>query len=159
MTCKDLIDVVEAIAAGDLEPGAELRAHLESCLTCASALASARRVEAALTRREAPPAPPRFAAIVLQRVRREQWRAEQHVDWLFNAAMVLALVLVAGGAVALMNLSGILAWASQVATVIVTMRDEVARQAAPSLATYIAAAGLLASALAMWWWAERRLSM
>jgi glucan phosphoethanolaminetransferase (alkaline phosphatase superfamily) len=81
------------------------------------------------------------------------------VDWLFNAAMVLALVLVAGGAAALMNLSGILAWASQVATVIVTMRDEVARQAAPSLATYIAAAGLLASALAMWWWAERRLSV
>jgi anti-sigma factor RsiW len=159
MTCKDLIDVVEAIAAGDLEPGAELRAHLETCPTCASALASARHVEAALTRREAPLAPPRFAAIVLQRVRREQWRAEQHVDRLFNAAMVLALVLVAGGAAALMNLSGILAWASQVATVIVTMRNEVARQAAPSLATYIAAAGLLASALAMWWWAERRLSV
>lgn len=159
MTCKDLIDVVEAIAAGDLEPGAELRAHLETCPKCASALASARRVEAALTQRDAPLAPPRFAAIVLQRVRREQWRAEQHVDRLFNAAMLLALVLVAGGAAALMNLSGVLAWASQVATVIVTMRDEVARQAAPSLATYIAAAGLLASALAMWWWAERRLSV
>jgi hypothetical protein len=68
-------------------------------------------------------------------------------------------VLVAGGAVALMNLSGLLAWAAQVATVVVSMRDEVARQAAPSLATYIAAGSLLASALGMWWWAERRLSV
>jgi anti-sigma factor RsiW len=159
MTCKGVIDVVESIAAGDLEPGPELRAHLESCPKCASALASARRLEAALARREAPPAPPRFSAMVLQRVRREQWRTEQHVDRLFNAAMVMALVLVAGGAVALMNLSGLLAWAAQVATVVVTMRDEVARQAAPSLATYIAAGSLLASALGMWWWAERRLSV
>jgi glucan phosphoethanolaminetransferase (alkaline phosphatase superfamily) len=74
-------------------------------------------------------------------------------------AMVVALVVVAGGAVALMNLSGILSGASQVLTVLATVRDNVARQAAPSVATYIAAGGLLASALGMWWWAERRLSM
>ena len=118
MTCKDVIDAVEAIAAGDLEPGDELRAHLESCPGCASVLASARRLETALARREAPQAPQRFAAVVLQRVRREQWRAEQRVDRLFNVAMVVALVVVAGGAVALMNLSGILAGASQILTVL-----------------------------------------
>ena len=31
--------------------------------------------------------------------------------------------------------------------------------AAPVLLTYIAAAGLLMSALGMWWWADRRLSL
>ena len=159
MICKDVIDVVEAIAAGDVQPGAELRAHLETCPMCGSALASARRIEAALTRRAAPEAPPRFAAAVLARVRREEWRTEQHVDRLFNLAMVVAMVLVAGGAAALMNLSGLLAWAGQAAAVVVSIRAVVARAAAPSLATYIAAACLLASALVTWWWAERRLSL
>ena len=37
------------------------------------------------------------------------------------------------------------------------MRPSV-RNAAPQVATYVAAAGLLASALGMWWWAERRLT-
>jgi anti-sigma factor RsiW len=159
MICKDVLDVVEAIAAGDVQPGAELRAHLETCPTCASALASARRIDAALARREAPQAPPRFAAAVLARVRRDEWRAEQHVDRLFNVAMVLALLLVAGGTAALMNLSGLLAWAGQAAALMGTIRSDVARAAAPSLATYIAAGCLLGSALVMWWWAERRLSL
>jgi anti-sigma factor RsiW len=159
MTCRDVIELVEAIAAGDLQPVREIREHLETCPGCASALASARRVEAALARREAPPAPARFEASVLQRIRREQWRAEQHVDRLFNVAMIAALILVAGGALALMNLGGVLAGAAQMVTAFANLRGEVARQAAPSLATYIAAAGLLASALGMWWWAERRLSL
>ena len=159
MICEDVLDVVEAIAAGDVQPGSELRAHLETCPTCASALASARRIEAALARRAAPEAPPRFAATVLARVRRDEWRAEQHVDRLFNVAMVLALALVAGGTAALMNLSGLLAWAGQAAAVVVAIRADVARAAAPSLATYIAAGCLLGSALVMWWWAERRLSL
>jgi anti-sigma factor RsiW len=159
MICKDVHDGVEAIAAGDVQPGAELRAHLETCPTCASALASARRIDAALARREAPQAPPRFAAAVLARVRRDEWRAEQHVDRLFNVAMVLALLLVAGGTAALMNLSGLLAWAGQAAALMGTIRSDVARAAAPSLATYIAAGCLLGSALVMWWWAERRLSL
>jgi anti-sigma factor RsiW len=159
MTCKEAIEIVEAIAAGDVQPDAEVRAHLETCPGCASALAAARRVEAALARREAPAAPPRFSATVLQRVRRERWQAEQQVDRLFNLAMIAAVVLVAGGALALLNLGGVIAAAAQIVTALGNLRGEVARQAAPSLATYIAAAGLLASALAMWWWAERRLSL
>lgn len=159
MICHDVIELVEAIAAGDLEPDIDVRAHLESCPGCASALAAARRVEAALARREAPAAPARFSAMVLQRVRREQWRAEQQVDRLFNVTMVLAVVLLAGGAFALMNLSGVLTAAGQIVAAFADLRGEVARQAAPSLATYVAAAGLLLSALGMWWWAERRLSL
>ena len=159
MTCKDVIELVEAIAGGDLEPTAELRAHFETCARCASALASARRLEAVLAAREVPPVPARFAPLVLQRVRRERWRAEQQVDRLFNLAMVAALVIVAGGVLALMNVSGVVAAASETVSFIASVRGEVARQAAPSVNTYIAASGLLASALGMWWWAERRLSL
>jgi anti-sigma factor RsiW len=159
MTCKDVTELVEAIAAGDLEPTAELRAHVETCPGCASALASARRLEAALSARVAPPAPARFALLVLQRVRHERWRAEQQVDRLFNLAMVAALVIVVGGVFALMNVSGVVAAASETVAIIASVRGEVARQAAPSVNTYIAAGGLLASALGMWWWAERRLSL
>jgi len=159
MTCKDVIELVEAIAAGDLEPTAELRAHVETCPHCASALASARRLEAALAAQDSPPAPERFVPLLLQRVRRERWRAEQQVDRLFNLAMVAALVIVVGGVFALMNVSGVVAAASETVSIIASVRGEVARQAAPSVNTYIAAGGLLASALGMWWWAERRLSL
>jgi len=159
MTCKDVIELVDAIAAGDLEPTAQLRAHIETCPGCASALASARRLEAALSARDTPSAPARFVPVVLQRVRRERWRAEQQVDRLFNLAMVAALVIVAGGVFALMNVSGVIAAASETLGVIASVRGEVARQAAPSVNTCIAAGGLLASALGMWWWAERRLSL
>ena len=159
MTCKDVIELVEAIAGGDLEPTAEVRAHIETCPRCASALASARRLEAALAARDVPPVPARFVPLVLQRVRRERWRAEQQVDRLFNLAMVAALLIVVGGVFALMNVSGVVAAASETVSFIASVRGEVARQAAPSVNTYIAASGLLASALGMWWWAERRLSL
>jgi anti-sigma factor RsiW len=159
MSCKNVIELIEAIAAGDLEPGNDLRMHVETCPGCAAALASARRLDAALATRAAVLPPPRFTAGVMQRIRRERWRAEQHVDRLFNVAMALAFVIVAGGAVALMNLSGVLAAATQTVSIMASLRGDIARSAVPSLATYIAAGGLLASALAMWWWAERRVSL
>jgi hypothetical protein len=31
--------------------------------------------------------------------------------------------------------------------------------AAPAIGTYVSAAGLLVSALVMWWWAERRFTI
>lgn len=159
MTCKDAIELVEAIAAGDLVPDGGVRAHFETCPLCASALASARRLEAALAVREAPAAPTRFVPLVLQRVRRERWRAEEHVDRMFNLAMAAASVIVAAGVFALMNLSGVVATASDTLSIIASVRGEVVRQAAPSVNTYVAAGGLLASALGMWWWAERRLTL
>ena len=84
MTCKDVADFIEPIAAGEIQPTAEVRAHLETCPSCAAALVAARRLEAMLASTAPPPVPDRFVASVLQRVRRERWRMEQNVDRLFN---------------------------------------------------------------------------
>ena len=159
MTCKAALDLVEPIASGDLEPDPAARAHFESCPQCASALASARRLEGVLAARAAPAAPAQFTASVLQRVRRERWRSEQRVDRLFNVAMAVALLLVAGGILALMNLSGVMAAASGAWAVVASVGGQVAREAAPSMNTYIAAVGLFVSAMGMWWWADRTLWM
>ena|SRR5215212_2213307 len=158
MTCSDVLDLVEPIAAGDLAADAAVRAHLESCPTCASALASARRLEALLAARPVPAAPPRFAQLVLQRIRRERWRSEQSVDRLFNIAVAAALVLIVGGIFALMNLSGVIAAAAGTWTAVATIGTQAAREAVPTLNTYVAGLFLLVSALGMWWWAERKLT-
>jgi hypothetical protein len=159
MSCKDALNLVEAIAAGDVEPDASARGHFESCPRCASALASARRIEAVLSRREAPAAPARFTQVVLGRVRRERWRSEQQLDRVFNIGIAAALMLVVGGAAAMLNLGGVLSGARLAWSAMSVVRGEVVAQAAPTLAAYVGALGLLVSALAMWWWAERRLSL
>lgn len=158
MTCTTALDLVEPIAAGEIEVNASIRAHFESCPRCASALASARRIEAALGADAAPEPPPRFTQAVLSRIRRERWRAEQQVDRLFNAGIAAALVLIVGGAGALLNLRGAMGVAGVGWELLSSLSAQMVVDAVPSLLTYIAAAGLLASALGMWWWAERRLT-
>jgi len=155
MTCKEVADLIEPIAAGEFDPSPEVRAHFESCPSCARMLATARRLEATLIAYRPPPVPDRFVATVLQRIRRERWRMEQNVDFLFNAAIVFALLIVAGGIFALMNISGLVAATSGVGSQLSEISAVIARQMAPVINTYIAAAGLLLTALLMWWWAER----
>jgi len=155
MTCRELRALVEPIAAGDVEPDAAASAHFESCPQCASALASARRLEAALSTRDAPLAPARFTQTVLQRIRRERWRSEQNVDRLFNVAIAAALFLVIGGILALLNVTGLIAAVASTWVAMTAVSGQVARDAAPALNTYIAGACLLISALGMWWWAEK----
>ena len=159
MNCKEALELVEPIAAGDVVADAAARAHFESCPMCAAALASARRLEMMLAGREVAVAPARFTGAVLQRLRRERWRSEQHVDRLFNAAIGVALLLIGGGILALMNLSGVMAAAAGAWTATATLGQQFARSAAPTLNTYVAAVLLLMSALGMWWWAERNLSL
>lgn len=159
MTCRDVLELIEPIAAGEMPLDAVLRGHIESCPQCAAELASARRIESLLASRVALTAPARFTATVLQRIRREQWRAEQHVDRLFNIAIAAALLIVAGGLLAMLNVGGVLAMAGSAWGLAAGMGSAVARNAAPSFNTYIAAAALLVSALGMWWWADRTLSL
>src|SRR3982750_1048475 len=80
---------------------------------------------------------------------------EQNVDFLFNAAIVVALLIGAGGIFALMNVSGVVAASSGAWTQLSEISAVIARQMAPAINTYIAAAGLLLTAFLMWWWAER----
>ena len=155
MTCREVADLIEPIAADELEPTAAVRAHFESCPSCALMLATARRLEATLSAHRPPPVPDRFVAAVLQRVRRERWRTERNVDLLFNAAIVVALLIVAAGVLALLNVSGVVAASSDAWSGLSAMSAQIGRQMAPAVNTYIAAAGLLITVLGMWWWAER----
>jgi predicted anti-sigma-YlaC factor YlaD len=155
MTCREVAELIEPIAADELEPVADVRAHFESCPACARMLAGARRLDAALAALQPPPVPERFVAAVLQRVRRERWRMERNVDLLFNVAMIAALLIVAAGVLALFDVSGVVAASSGAWTGLSEMGTQIARQMAPAINTYIAAAGLLLTVLGMWWWAER----
>ena len=157
MQCADVLDLVEAIAAGDLLPDERVREHLHSCPACAGALASAQRLETLLKGMEVPTAPAAFASQVLQRIRRDRWRSEQNVDRLFNVAIVAAVILIAGGLLALLNVGTVISLTGSVWALLKEGSRETVRTAAPTVLTYVAAAGLLASALGMWAWAERRM--
>ncbi len=159
MTCRDALHLVEAIAAGDLEVEDSVRAHFESCPACASALAAARRIERALQARPALPAPPRFTANVLGRIRTDRWRSEQRVDRIFNIAIVVASLSVVAGLAALANVGAVLSVGGWIWGALAELSGQLVQQAAPALLSYVAAAFLLMSTLAMWWWAERRLSL
>jgi anti-sigma factor RsiW len=159
LTCQDVLDLVEPIAAGDVAVDGAVRGHLETCPRCASALASARRLDTLLAARTAPTAPPQFTQAVLVRIRRERWQTEQHVDRIFNVAIAAAVVLVAAAVTALFNVDGILRAAAAAWAMMTAATKEGVGSAAPVFRTYIAAAAFMASALAMWWWAERRLSL
>jgi len=159
VTCAGALQIVEAIAAGDLEVSEDVRTHFETCPLCASALASARRIEAALEARPTLQAPADFTQTVLRRIRQERWRSEERVDRVFNVAIVLAVLLVIGSLAALTNVGAVLAGAGSVWGLLASVSGQALDAAAPTFITYIAAAGLLMSALGMWWWAERRLSL
>lgn len=154
MTCHEILDLVEPIAADELTPTDEMRGHLETCRSCAAALATARRIEATLAARLVLEAPPRFAASVHQRIRRERWVAEERVDRIFNVAIAAAILLLAGGVFFLLRGSAVLEGTVQFLALATTVGDQAAQAAAPSAGTYIAATGLFVSGLAMWWWAE-----
>jgi anti-sigma factor RsiW len=159
VTCRDVLSLVEAIAAGDLEVEEPVRAHFESCPHCAAELASARRLEALLQARVRPAAPARFSPTVLARIRSDRWQSEQRVDRIFNGAIGVAVLLVIGSVAAMTNVSGVLSAGAWVWSSMVQISGQVVREAQPVLLTYVSAAGLLMSTLAMWWWAERRLTL
>src|SRR4051812_50052173 len=90
MFCDEVLDTVELIASGELIASPRMMEHLASCRGCAAALESARRVDALLRSRAAPPAPAQFSSRVMSRMRRARWRSEQWLDWGFNVALALA---------------------------------------------------------------------
>ena len=163
MTCRDIQDRIEAVAAGDEAATDAFRAHLEGCPRCTAALARARRIEAALAGRPAPPAPTRFSASVAARIRGEYWRSEQQVDRLFNIAVGIGIVAILAGVLALVNLTtvtgAVAAMMSMLSTMATQSGSRAAEPAAPAFTTYVLAGGFLLTALLIWWWAEKRLSL
>lgn len=154
MRCDELDPVIEAMADGDVEPDAEMRAHLQSCGRCAARLDAARAIERLLAMRPVPQPPAAFTAAVMARIGQEQWRTERAVDLGFNLAMAAGvLVIIAGGAG--------LAWALGLVTVAIdrdiwerVLTTVVAERTIGQVQTVAMAALMLTTALGLWWWAE-----
>ena len=105
--------------------------------------------------RPAPRAPAGFSGRVLARIRRDLWRREQFFDAGFNVLVASTGVAITAGAMALVYTTGLAAVGDDLVNLVVAASVEGVRRLAPSLSLYAGAAGLIASALGVWWWAER----
>ena len=155
MFCDEALDAVEAIAEGELTPEGRIAAHLETCPNCAAALASARALDGMLRRRPLPAPPANFTARTMARVRRAKWRNDQYVDLAFNIVIGVVVLATIGGAWLVLVRSGFVAVGGGAFELIGTAFVTVAHRAGPALRIYGGAAALLATALMIWWWAER----
>jgi hypothetical protein len=154
MFCDEVLEQIEAIAAGDVEPDGRIAAHLASCRECAATLADARRVERLLAARTPPPPPPQLTARVLARLRRERWRAEQYLDLGFNVTVGFALLVVAVSVWLLLHRTGLNVVGAGVASLFGAGVTTLVQRVGPAVPLYAGAGALLAGALAVWWWAE-----
>lgn len=156
MTCERAEDLIESIAVGDGPAPEDFRAHVESCARCAASLAAAIRLERALRAAPVPSPPSRFTHAVLARVRRERWRADQQVDWVFNIAMAIGITVIALGAVAMFNAGSVTAGIMSIAaTVAEAATADPAEPPRPALWSYLLVCGLMATSLLVWRWAEK----
>ncbi len=155
MFCDEVLDAIEAIASGELTPDGRVAEHLTSCPHCAAALASARALEGKLRVRPVPKPPVQFTTRTLARVRRARWRSEQFLDVGFNVAIGAIVLAVFAGAWMLLNRSGLVAVSNDPVDLFGTSLVALARRVSPSLPLYAGATALLATALGIWWWAER----
>jgi anti-sigma factor RsiW len=155
MFCDQIVELLEPIAAGDLEPDEGVKRHLASCPHCAEALASARRVDHLLRTRGVPAPPAQFTSRTLARIRRDRWRREQFLDAGFNVATVTVIGGIVLAVWMIMDRSGLSAISGDIVDLLSSEVVTVARQMAPSVTLYASATALIATALAVWWWAER----
>jgi predicted anti-sigma-YlaC factor YlaD len=155
MFCDEALEAVEAIAAGELTPEGRIAHHLDTCPNCAAALESARTLERLLRARAVPRPPVQFTARTLARVRRVRWRTEQFLDIGFNVVITAIVVAAFVGIWMLLRRSGLTAVSSDAMSLFSTAAVAVARRVVPSVGVYAGAMALVATALGIWWWAER----
>jgi hypothetical protein len=91
----------------------------------------------------------------MARVRRARWRSDQFLDVGFNVAIGLVVLALVSGVWLLVNRSGLVAVSNEAVDLMGTGFVTFVRRVAPSLPLYAGAAAVLATALAIWWWAER----
>ena len=159
MFCDQIVELLEPLAAGDLAPDEGVERHLASCVRCAEALAAARRVDQLLRTRAIATPPAQFTARTLARIRRDRWRREQFFDAGFNVATAAVLTGVVLGVWMIIDRSGLSAVSRDLIDLFSEEVITVARQMAPSLSLYAGATALIATALAIWWWAERDVTL
>jgi hypothetical protein len=155
MFCDEALDAVEAVASGDLTPEGRIAQHFASCRQCASALESARRVERLLRARDTPRPSSNFTSRTMARVRRARWRRDQFLDVGFNLALGLVVVGVLGVVWVLAESIGLSSVGADAADLFGTGLVTLFRRVAPSLPLYAGATAVVATALGIWWWAER----
>jgi anti-sigma factor RsiW len=159
MFCDEALEAIEPIAAGDVTPDGRIAAHVATCPNCGRALERARALERMLGQRSAPQAPAQFTARTLGRVRRARWRSDQLLDLGFNLAITAIVAGVVGAVWALLHRSGLTAVSNGATDVLTSGLLTFAQRIAPSVPIYAGATALVASALGIWWWAERDVSL
>jgi len=155
MFCDEALNAVEPIAAGELTPEGRIAEHFASCPNCGAALARARELERLLAARPQPRPSPQFTSRTLARVRRARWQSDQFLDVGFNAALLLIVVGIAATVVMLLRWTGFGAVGTDALAIFGSGFTALTQRIGPSLPVYAGATALLASALAIWWWAER----
>jgi len=155
MTCDDVLNDVEAIAAGERQPDARMAAHLSTCVSCASALEAARRLDAMLRQRLVPAPPPQFTVRTMARIRKARWHNEQVIDWAFNAGLALIALAIAAGIWIIISRSGFTFVGNDALQLFGAGMRTFVQRVSPSLPLYALATVLLVTALGIWWWAER----
>ena len=155
MTCDDVQNAIELIAAGEMTPDAQMASHLATCRSCAAALETAERIDALLRQRPVPAPPAQFTARTMAGIRRARWRNEQMIDWGFNAALALIGVAVAAVIWIFVRRSGFTFVGNDALQLFGAGMRTVLQRVSPSLPVYALATMLLITALGIWWWAER----
>jgi anti-sigma factor RsiW len=155
MTCDDVLNAVELIAAGELTPDGLMATHLATCTSCSSALEQARRLDALLRQRPVATPTVQFTARTMARIRRARWRNEQMIDWVFNGALLVVAVTIMAGIWIVVSRSGFTFVGNDALRLFGAGMRTFIERVAPSLPIYALATVLLMTALGIWWWAER----
>lgn len=155
MYCDEALDAVEAVAAGDLIADGRLADHYATCPNCSAALKGARALDAMLQQRPVPQPGPQFTARTMTRVRRARWRSDQALDVGFNVAIAAGVLAIITGVWLVLRRSGLAVVSNDAVDIVARGLVTLAHRVGPSLPLYGAATALLATALALWWWAER----
>jgi anti-sigma factor RsiW len=151
--CDDVNLLVDAIAAGE-EPDAEAASHIAGCARCTTALANAGTIERLLRDVPAAVVPAGFTSGVMSRIRRDRWRSEQVLDWTFNVAVSIGVLLIVLGLAGVAWMAGFISIGGDLMTVLSEQSPILLNRIARETQTILLAGLLLTTALGLWWWVE-----